>query len=62
MQFVRATLEQLGMDCGGPVVAALAWMSASGLGGFVALVPLIAIVLWQRGRGTVGRGQREGSR
>jgi hypothetical protein len=50
MQAVRAALEQLRMDGGGPFVVALGWMSGPGLGAPFVLLPVILLALWRRSR------------
>jgi len=52
MQTVRAALDQLRMDCGASMAAAMVWMSGSGPGGLFVLFPLILLALWRRGRRT----------
>lgn len=49
MHAVRAAFEQLRMDGGGPLVAALGWMSGPGMGATFVLFPVILLALWRRG-------------
>jgi len=53
MQAVRAAIEQLRMDGGGPLVAALGWMSGLGLGALFVLLPVVLVGRWRRGRRAV---------
>jgi hypothetical protein len=50
MQAVRIALEQLRMDGGGPLVAALAWTSGPGLATLFVLFPVFLLALLRRNR------------
>lgn len=54
MQAVRAALDQLRLDGGGPLLAAVVGTSGPGLGTVLVLIPVVVIALWRRGCDALG--------